>query len=205
MISVGVRAPAEKTYSLWPQKDLTLREAFLSTTNVVFAYGTSISISSLSLIPRYPPIHRFPFPAQTQILTNFPLPSRPHRLLHLHLRAAHPGRLPQIPRHPPNHRNLPLPPLLHPHLHLHGVIHILSRAPLRRASRFQNRFRNRHSHDRDRRRDLWACLCQVYFSSVVCRDDTCGNEDEEGIGSLVGDYGGCVGRGLDCRGECAWV
>ncbi|EMR84746.1 putative amino acid protein [Botrytis cinerea BcDW1] len=43
MISVGVRAPAEKTYSLWPQKDLTLREAFLSTTNVVFAYAGHIA------------------------------------------------------------------------------------------------------------------------------------------------------------------
>ncbi|TGO81561.1 hypothetical protein BPOR_1104g00010 [Botrytis porri] len=42
MISVGVRAPAKKTYSLWPQKDLSLREAFLSVTNIVFAYGMYI-------------------------------------------------------------------------------------------------------------------------------------------------------------------
>ncbi|TGO45427.1 hypothetical protein BOTNAR_0670g00020 [Botryotinia narcissicola] len=39
MISVGVQAPAEKTYSLWPKEDLSLHEAFLSVTNIVFAYG----------------------------------------------------------------------------------------------------------------------------------------------------------------------
>ncbi|KAF7897765.1 uncharacterized protein EAF01_008731 [Botrytis porri] len=43
MISVGVRAPAKKTYSLWPQKDLSLREAFLSVTNIVFAYAGHIA------------------------------------------------------------------------------------------------------------------------------------------------------------------
>ncbi|TGO33331.1 hypothetical protein BHYA_0252g00120 [Botrytis hyacinthi] len=43
MISVGVRAPAEKTYSLWPKKDLSLREAFLSVTNIVFAYAGHIA------------------------------------------------------------------------------------------------------------------------------------------------------------------
>ncbi|TEY40353.1 hypothetical protein BOTCAL_0436g00030 [Botryotinia calthae] len=43
MISVGVRAPAEKPYSLWPKKDLSLREAFLSVTNIVFAYAGHIA------------------------------------------------------------------------------------------------------------------------------------------------------------------
>ncbi|KAF7935173.1 uncharacterized protein EAE97_008080 [Botrytis byssoidea] len=43
MISVGVQAPAEKTYSLWPKKDLSVREAFLSVTNIVFAYAGHIA------------------------------------------------------------------------------------------------------------------------------------------------------------------
>ncbi|KAF5871349.1 putative amino acid protein [Botrytis fragariae] len=43
MISVGVRAPTEKTYSLWPKKDLSVREAFLSVTNIVFAYAGHIA------------------------------------------------------------------------------------------------------------------------------------------------------------------
>ncbi|ESZ97764.1 putative amino acid transporter [Sclerotinia borealis F-4128] len=39
MVAVGVQAPAEKNYTLWPKEDLSLREAFLSVTNIVFAYG----------------------------------------------------------------------------------------------------------------------------------------------------------------------
>ncbi|TGO24789.1 hypothetical protein BPAE_0095g00020 [Botrytis paeoniae] len=43
MISVGVQAHAEKTYSLWPKKDLSVREALLSVTNIVFAYAGHIA------------------------------------------------------------------------------------------------------------------------------------------------------------------
>ncbi|KAF7944209.1 hypothetical protein EAE96_010611 [Botrytis aclada] len=43
MIAVGVQAPAEKTYSLWPRPNLSLREAFLSVTNIVFAYAGHIA------------------------------------------------------------------------------------------------------------------------------------------------------------------
>ncbi|KAB8291624.1 hypothetical protein EYC80_006424 [Monilinia laxa] len=39
MIALGIQAPAEKKYTLWAKEDLSLREAFLSVTNIVFAYG----------------------------------------------------------------------------------------------------------------------------------------------------------------------
>ncbi|EDN93040.1 hypothetical protein SS1G_08905 [Sclerotinia sclerotiorum 1980 UF-70] len=43
MISVRIRAPPTKTYTLWPRAQLTLREAFLSITNIVFAYAGHIA------------------------------------------------------------------------------------------------------------------------------------------------------------------
>lgn len=41
MIAVGVKDPGQgvKLYSLWPKESLTFQEAFLSVTNIVFAYG----------------------------------------------------------------------------------------------------------------------------------------------------------------------
>lgn len=43
MIAVGVKNPGRgaKVYSLWPKEGLTFQEAFLSVTNIVFAYGKS--------------------------------------------------------------------------------------------------------------------------------------------------------------------
>jgi hypothetical protein len=41
MISVGVTDPGQgtKLYSLWPKNDLPFHKAFLSVSNIVFAYG----------------------------------------------------------------------------------------------------------------------------------------------------------------------
>ena len=43
MITLGVKDPGQgvKLYSLWPKEGLTFQEAFLSVSNIVFAYGTS--------------------------------------------------------------------------------------------------------------------------------------------------------------------
>jgi hypothetical protein len=43
MISLGVKDPGQgvKLYSLWPKNGLVFQEAFLSVSNIVFAYGMS--------------------------------------------------------------------------------------------------------------------------------------------------------------------
>ncbi|KAJ8068310.1 hypothetical protein OCU04_003873 [Sclerotinia nivalis] len=43
MISVGIRSPPSKPYTLWPRAHLSLREAFLSITNIVFAYAGHVA------------------------------------------------------------------------------------------------------------------------------------------------------------------
>ena len=42
MIALGVKGPGQgmKLYSLWPKEGLTFQEAFLSVSNIMFAYGT---------------------------------------------------------------------------------------------------------------------------------------------------------------------
>ena len=45
MIALGVKGPGQgvKIYNLWPKEGLTFQEAFLSVSNIVFAYGMSYS------------------------------------------------------------------------------------------------------------------------------------------------------------------
>jgi hypothetical protein len=41
MIAVGIQKPGmgERKYSLWPQGGLTFQKAFISVSDIVFAYG----------------------------------------------------------------------------------------------------------------------------------------------------------------------
>jgi hypothetical protein len=48
MVSLGVNDPGQgvKLYSLWPKEGLTFPEAFLSVSNIVFAYGKGLKLFS---------------------------------------------------------------------------------------------------------------------------------------------------------------
>lgn len=48
MVSLGVNDPGQgvKLYSLWPKEGLTFPEAFLSVSNIVFAYGKALKLFS---------------------------------------------------------------------------------------------------------------------------------------------------------------